>query len=50
MLPTIELHDDLCVCAAKVDDKSIHRYLPLELPAGQASIAQTKPERTLGIC
>jgi hypothetical protein len=49
MLPAIELHDELRLCAAKVDNKSLDRYLPLELPAGKSSIAQTKPEHTLGI-
>jgi hypothetical protein len=49
MLSAIELHDELHLRAAKVDNKSFDRYLPLELPAGKSPIAQTKPEHTLGI-
>jgi len=38
MLTTIELHDELGVRTAKIDDKSIDRHLSLELPTSKSAI------------
>src|SRR5262245_46827941 len=49
VLPAIQFHDELGVRTEKIDDEAIDRHLPLELPAVESAVAQTKPQHTLRV-
>jgi hypothetical protein len=49
VLSTINLQDQFCVRAAEIDYETVDRYLSLEFPAIKPTVAQAKPERSLGI-
>jgi hypothetical protein len=39
VLPTIDLNDELCFKAQKINDKVVDRYLSLEFPSGKSTIS-----------
>jgi hypothetical protein len=49
MLPAVELHDELPLSAAEVDDVRPDRHLARELDSQETTIAQPRPQPSLGI-
>jgi hypothetical protein len=49
VLSAIDLHDELRIRAAEVDNEPIDRYLSLEFPAREPAVAQAKPQHALGV-
>jgi hypothetical protein len=49
MPPAVNLHNESCIWAAEIDDKSIERHLPPEFPPAKPTVAQTEPKNSLGV-
>src|SRR5262249_5173495 len=49
VLTTVKLHDQFGIRTEEIDDKTIDRRLPLELPSGQTAITQSQPQQSLCI-
>ena len=49
VLSAIDFHDQLSLCTQEIDDVSVDGYLSLEFQSSKSAVAQTKPQKPLGI-